>query len=250
MAPTAPRGAARCWSHSTTRSSASRRSGRSRSPAPTPPFDHPWRIALALLEDAFDGQRAARRAPVVLVGASRRTCTIVRQMIARRFRSPLAHGAGRYFDGIGSLVLARPDSQLRGTDRARVEHGRAPDERDVTPTTWTIGLRRGQSTCARWFARSCGTCSPASSRADNLGALPQHDCGGDRPRSSARGAANMALCRSCSRAGVFRTRVSQKASAARSVVALHGTICTAACRRATAASRSDRRLSRRDGGGR
>ena len=39
---------------------------------------------------------------------------VVRQMLATRLRSPLAHGAGRYFDGIGSLVLVRPDARYEG----------------------------------------------------------------------------------------------------------------------------------------
>ena len=74
---------------------------------------HPWRIALALLEDAFDGDvplDGLRLFSAVSPG----DVAVVRQMIATRFRSPLAHGAGRYFDGIGSLVLARPDSRYEG----------------------------------------------------------------------------------------------------------------------------------------
>jgi hydrogenase maturation protein HypF len=74
---------------------------------------HPWRIALALLDDAFGG-----RAPVghlrVLSEIRSDDLTVVRQMLATRFRSPLAHGVGRYFDGVGSLVLARPESRYEG----------------------------------------------------------------------------------------------------------------------------------------
>jgi hydrogenase maturation protein HypF len=40
--------------------------------------------------------------------------TVVGQMLESRFRSPGAHGAGRYFDGVGSLVLARPESRYEG----------------------------------------------------------------------------------------------------------------------------------------
>jgi hydrogenase maturation protein HypF len=74
---------------------------------------HPWRIALALLDDAFDGEApldALRLFSAVPPG----DVTVVRQMLRARLRSPLAHGAGRYFDGIGSLVLARPDSRYEG----------------------------------------------------------------------------------------------------------------------------------------
>jgi hydrogenase maturation protein HypF len=74
---------------------------------------HPWRIALALLEDAFAG-----RAPLdqfrVFSMLPPGDVTVVRQMLEARFRSPRAHGAGRYFDGVGSLVLARPESHYEG----------------------------------------------------------------------------------------------------------------------------------------
>jgi hydrogenase maturation protein HypF len=73
----------------------------------------PWRIALALLEDAFEG-----KAPLddlrLFSAVLPRDVTVVQQMLAAQFRSPLAHGAGRYFDGIGSLVLARPHSRYEG----------------------------------------------------------------------------------------------------------------------------------------
>jgi hydrogenase maturation protein HypF len=39
---------------------------------------------------------------------------VVRQLLAAQFRAPSAHGAGRYFDGIGSLVLARSNSRYEG----------------------------------------------------------------------------------------------------------------------------------------
>lgn len=74
---------------------------------------HPWRIALALVEDAFDGQ-APLDALRLFSTVSSQDLVVVRQMLATRFRSPVAHGAGRYFDGIGSLVLARPDSRYEG----------------------------------------------------------------------------------------------------------------------------------------
>ena len=74
---------------------------------------HPWRIALAWLEDAFEGKPpldALRLFSRVSVSDVR----VARQMIHSDFRSPLAHGAGRYFDAIGSLVLERPDSRYEG----------------------------------------------------------------------------------------------------------------------------------------
>ncbi len=74
---------------------------------------HPWRIALALLEDAFDGQPPLGDLGL-FANVRREDVLVIRQMIAQRFRTPLAHGAGRYFDGVGSLVLAKTESRYEG----------------------------------------------------------------------------------------------------------------------------------------
>jgi hydrogenase maturation protein HypF len=72
-----------------------------------------WRIALALLDDAFGGApplealRLFRAVPAA-------HAAVVRRMIARRFNAPLAHGVGRYFDAFGALVLNRPRSRYEG----------------------------------------------------------------------------------------------------------------------------------------
>ncbi len=72
-----------------------------------------WRIALAALDDAFDGAppldelRLFREVPG-------RDVAVVRQMIEKGLRAPLAHGAGRYFDAIGALGLGRPRSTYEG----------------------------------------------------------------------------------------------------------------------------------------
>ena len=73
----------------------------------------PWRIALAALDDAFDGApplewlRLFDRVPP-------RDVEVVRQMTAKGVRAPLAHGAGRWFDAMGALGLARPRSTYEG----------------------------------------------------------------------------------------------------------------------------------------
>ena len=73
----------------------------------------PWRIALALVEDAFDG-RAPIEALSLFTAIRPHDLAVVQRMLGASFRSPLAHGAGRYFDGIGSLVLERPASRYEG----------------------------------------------------------------------------------------------------------------------------------------
>jgi hydrogenase maturation protein HypF len=108
---------------------------------------HPWRIALALVEDAF-----GREAPLddlrLLSAIKPNEVRVVQQMLAARLRSPLAHGAGRYFDGIGSLVLARPDSRYEGQIALEwnlvadtSEAGRYGYEIEQRESPWTIDLR-------------------------------------------------------------------------------------------------------------
>jgi hydrogenase maturation protein HypF len=108
---------------------------------------HPWRIALALLVDAFDGHppiEGLRLFSMLPPG----DVTVVRQMLEARFRSPLAHGAGRYFDGVGSLVLARPESRYEGQVALEWNVAADPGEAgtydydlDWGPSPWQIDFR-------------------------------------------------------------------------------------------------------------
>jgi hydrogenase maturation protein HypF len=108
---------------------------------------HPWRIALALLEDAFDGQAPLDEFRVFSMVPSA-DLTVVRQMLDARFRSPLAHGVGRYFDGVGSLVLARPESRYEGQVALEWNVAAHPFEAgtynyalDCRQSPWQIDLR-------------------------------------------------------------------------------------------------------------
>lgn len=73
----------------------------------------PWRVALALLDDAFDGAPPLdaldlfRELPPLEVSA-------VRRMIARNVNTTPARGVGRYFDAVGSIVLAMPVARYEG----------------------------------------------------------------------------------------------------------------------------------------
>jgi hydrogenase maturation protein HypF len=107
----------------------------------------PWRIALALVEDAFDGQAPLGALPL-FAGIRSQDLTVVGEMLAARFRSPLAHGCGRYFDGIGSLVLMRPESRYEGQIALEwnvvadpAEAGRYGYEIDCQRAPWTVDLR-------------------------------------------------------------------------------------------------------------
>jgi hydrogenase maturation protein HypF len=72
-----------------------------------------WRIALALLDDAFEGAPPLDAFPVFnSVPASR--LEAVRRLIRNGSHAPLARGVGRYFDAVGALVLGRPVSAHEG----------------------------------------------------------------------------------------------------------------------------------------
>lgn len=108
---------------------------------------HPWRIALALVEDAFDGTPPLDVFPL-FAALPPADVAVVRQMIAARFRAPLARGVGRYFDGIGSLVLERADSRYEGQIALEwnvvadpAEDRRYGFEVDRTEMPWTIDMR-------------------------------------------------------------------------------------------------------------
>jgi hydrogenase maturation protein HypF len=73
----------------------------------------PWRIALALLDDAF-GDAAPLDRLAVFAGIPAPAIAVARGMIRGRINAPLARGVGRFFDGIGALGLARPRATYEG----------------------------------------------------------------------------------------------------------------------------------------
>jgi hydrogenase maturation protein HypF len=73
----------------------------------------PWRVALAMLDDAFGGE--AELAGLALFDAvPERAIGVVRGMIRAGVNAPLARGVGRMFDGIGALGLARAGTSYEG----------------------------------------------------------------------------------------------------------------------------------------
>lgn len=73
----------------------------------------PWRIALALLRDAFGDSGLVAALPLFNDIAPTEV-RVVEQMLAAGLNSPLARGIGRYFDGVGALTLARPRAHYEG----------------------------------------------------------------------------------------------------------------------------------------
>jgi hydrogenase maturation protein HypF len=72
-----------------------------------------WRLALALLMDAFEDAAPIERFAVARDRAPT-DLAVVRGMIERGFNAPPCHGVGRYFDAFGSLGLNRPESRFEG----------------------------------------------------------------------------------------------------------------------------------------
>jgi hydrogenase maturation protein HypF len=72
-----------------------------------------WRLALAILEDAFDGDPPIDRIPV-LRGIDARKLSAVHTLLRAGTNCISTHGLGRYFDALGSLVLDVPLAQFQG----------------------------------------------------------------------------------------------------------------------------------------
>jgi hydrogenase maturation protein HypF len=107
----------------------------------------PWRVALAVLDQAFDGDPPLSAFPALsaVPGADRET---VRRMIAAGLNSPAAHGAGRLFDAVGAIALGRGVSRHEGQvaialDAAADEgaSGRLPFSLETTTTPWQLDWR-------------------------------------------------------------------------------------------------------------
>jgi hydrogenase maturation protein HypF len=106
-----------------------------------------WRLALALLDDAFDGDPPLQ-ALDLFKNISAVEIGLVRRMVQEKLNTPLAHGAGRYFDALGALGLAATQSRFEGQVAMRWnfiadpnEFGRYDFALDRTARPWLIDLR-------------------------------------------------------------------------------------------------------------
>jgi hydrogenase maturation protein HypF len=107
----------------------------------------PFRLALALLDDAFDGAPPLDTLEL-FQQVSPETLDPVRTLLATEVLSPAAHGVGRYFDAVGALLFARPTIGYSGelaqalgfACRGRPERP-YPFVLDVAQTPWSIDLR-------------------------------------------------------------------------------------------------------------
>jgi hydrogenase maturation protein HypF len=99
-----------------------------------------WRIALAALDDAFEGAPPLPRLRL-FESVPGRDVAVVRQMLSRGLRSPLAHGAGRYFDALGALGLAKARATYEG--QVALEWNLAADEAERRSYPFELEERGG-----------------------------------------------------------------------------------------------------------
>jgi hydrogenase maturation protein HypF len=99
----------------------------------------PWRVALALLDDAFDGQPPLHAIPLFR-NLPRPAIDAVRRMIARQFNAPAARGVGRYFDAFGAFVLGMPEARHEGEIAFRWNMVADDSERGVYPVVIRDGV--------------------------------------------------------------------------------------------------------------
>lgn len=92
-----------------------------------------WRIALAALDDAYEGD------PPLGPLFDGLPVGLVRQMIAAGLSSPRARGVGRWFDALGALAMRRPVSRYEGEVATLWNLAADPGETRVYPYTFEAG---------------------------------------------------------------------------------------------------------------
>jgi len=107
----------------------------------------PWRIALSALLDAFEGEPPLGDL-ALFSRVPPRDLEAVQRMLAASLNSPRVHGAGRLFDAVGALALARGVSRYEGQvavalDNAAddAELGRYPYLVDSASAPWQLDWR-------------------------------------------------------------------------------------------------------------
>ncbi len=109
--------------------------------------DQPWRVALALADDAFGGEAPIESLPL-FQRVPAPDLETARAMVRDQARVPLAHGVGRYIDGMAALGLGRPTAAYGGQLALEWSELAANDERgryryDIlrASSPWQVDLR-------------------------------------------------------------------------------------------------------------
>jgi len=118
-----------------------------------------WRIALAMLDDAF-GSAAPLDDLAIFARIAPREMSAARQLIANQFNTPLAHGVGRYFDAFGALVLGVSEADYEGQVAMRLESAADSAELaryhfdiDRIASPWEVDLRQAVREAVRDLLR-------------------------------------------------------------------------------------------------
>ncbi len=89
----------------------------------------PWRIALAMLLDAFgpDLDGAPLEGFPLFAAIPPAELRTVRRMLEEDVHAPPAHGAGRWFDAVGALALGRPRARYEGQVAMALDAAAGPE---------------------------------------------------------------------------------------------------------------------------
>ena len=87
----------------------------------------PWRLAFALVDDAFRGEAPIEGFPLFREIAPG-DLDVIERMVRRGFNTPPAHGLGRYFDAFGALLLGRAHVSYEGQLAFELNMAADPDE--------------------------------------------------------------------------------------------------------------------------
>jgi hydrogenase maturation protein HypF len=99
----------------------------------------PWRAALALVHDAYDGAPPPE-ALAWLTGIPRSDVEVVSTLLRNRVSCPMAHGVGRYFDAFGALFLGRRSASFEG--QLALEWNQVADRYVTRSYTFTVDTTR------------------------------------------------------------------------------------------------------------
>lgn len=72
-----------------------------------------WRLALTAVDDAFEGESPVESL-ALFAAVGKAKVEQLRELMASSFPAPSAHGAGRYFDAVGALVLGQTAASYEG----------------------------------------------------------------------------------------------------------------------------------------
>ena len=225
----------------------SRRSDRSPLVGGDRAIREPWRIALALLDDAFGDDAAARPRCALFANVPRaiEVRLVADDAALADANAPRARGVGRYFDAFGALV-ARAGARASFEGQIALAWNQAADPsvtRRAIRSRSTTRPRRGSSISGRPCARRSPTPSRGATVPAICGAVPQHARRGDRRARASGASRRVGALPIVADRRLLPERAAGRGRARGARARSRRAAATRWCRPATAASRSARRSS-------